>query len=143
MVTLASVGSALRSTINMMAIDGNRSRFLSISFKCSDIKDYFGLHEQHRNHFFSEINFNKKIPLLSFKLIEDLMVYLHQYTKAFYHHYNFYQTYMIQKNCKCENVQCEKTNPVLFQLTINQQTNRICFLRNQCLIGHISTCLYS
>ena len=56
---VASVGSALKLAINITIsyLDNNRSRFLPISFKCTDIKNFFGLHEQQIT-LFSEIVVN-------------------------------------------------------------------------------------
>ena len=49
---VASVGSAF--------LDYNRSRFLSILFKYFDIKDFLGLSEQQRTHFFLKLNLPEK-----------------------------------------------------------------------------------
>ena len=66
--TVASASSKLRSPINIKLsyLDSKRSRFSPISFKDSEIKDFFGLYEQQRTHFFFSNWFRQKIPLLSF-----------------------------------------------------------------------------
>ena len=58
---VASVGSTLRSHINkkLSYLDNNRSGFLPVLFKYFDIKDFLGLYEQERTHFFSQIDLDK------------------------------------------------------------------------------------
>ena len=61
--TVASVGPALRSPINLKLsyLDDNRSNFfLPRLFKCSDINDFFGLYVQQRTYFYSHIDFGEK-----------------------------------------------------------------------------------
>ena len=62
--TVASVVSALRSTINIKSscLDNKRSRILPIRFKCSDIKGFLGYMNSKGATFFSQIDFDKKNP---------------------------------------------------------------------------------
>ena len=58
---VASVGSTLRSHINkkLSHLDNNRSGFLPVLSKYFDIKDFLGLYEQERTHFFSQVDLDK------------------------------------------------------------------------------------